>query len=90
MHNKRELKRVINEICKNLSAECMAASIGAGKATSDSTDAIVSSIFIINRDYVSRVSHPEPGMEQKAYYRGLIESFRKQITEIVDQISNLN
>ena len=90
MHNKRDLKHLINKICKNLSAECAAALIGTGKLMSDNIDAIISSILIINSDFVRRISHPEPGLNQKVYFHDLLEDFRKQITEIIDQISNLN
>ena len=38
--------------------------------------------------YLSRVSHPEPGMTPKAYYKDLREKFGKQVTEILDQINS--
>jgi hypothetical protein len=44
---------------------------------------------MINGDYISRVSHPEPGITKGEYYKKLTVDFNKQVSEIIDQISNL-
>jgi hypothetical protein len=36
-----------------------------------------------------RVSHPEPGMAAKKYYRVLVDSFNKDINNVVDEIGNM-
>ena len=43
-----------------------------------------------HNDFVCRISHPEPGMEPKKYFADLTKNFNSQISEIVDQIANLN
>ena len=40
-------------------------------------------------DFVARVSHPEPGIEPKAYFKDLREKFSAQISELVDQVNAL-
>ncbi len=89
MANKRDLKRTINYITSELFAETVAASLYNGKPTKEDVDGILSSIVMINGDFISRVSHAEPGIAAKVYYKDLIKDFNKQVSEIIDQISNL-
>lgn len=87
--NKRDLKRVINYICSDLFAECVAASLYSGTPNQENVDTLLSCILKIHNDYIRRVSHPEPGLPPKQYFRNLTESFNKQVGEIIDHISNL-
>lgn len=89
MANKRDLKKMINYICSDVFSECVAASIYSGKKDSEDVKAILSSILIVNDDAIRRVSHPEPGMPKKVYYKDLKDKFNSQIGEIVDQIINI-
>jgi hypothetical protein len=90
MSNKRNLKNVINGICCNIAADVMAASLDRQVKTQEDIDAILSSIVILNRDYISRISHVEPGMAPKKYFKGLVEDFKKSLMEILDQINSIN
>ena len=90
MSNKRDLKRTINYICSDLFAECVAASLYSNqKSSTENTDALLTSILLVHSDYVRRISHPEPGIPQKKFYKILIEDFNKQVDELIDQIANL-
>ena len=89
MANKKDLKRTINYITSELFAETVAASLYNGTPTQEDVDGILSSIVMINNDFISRVSHPEPGVKASTYYKDLIVDFNKQVSEVVDQISNL-
>lgn len=89
MANKRDLKRTINYTCSDLFAECIAASLYSGKPAKDDVDALLKSILMVHNQFIRRVSHPEPGMEQKKYYQNLAKEFDKSIAEIVDQIANI-
>ena len=51
---------------------------------------IISSILKVRNDYVKRISHPEPGMEPKAYFRKITDDFVAEVSEIADHISNLH
>jgi hypothetical protein len=68
----------------------MAASLDRQVKTQEDIDAILSSIVILNRDYISRISHVEPGMAPKKYFKGLVEDFKKSLMEILDQINSIN
>ena len=89
MSNKRDLKKSINYICSELFAECVAASLYNGNPSEDSANAILTSIMMVQNNYVRRISHPEPGMDSTKYFKDLIGNFNKQVSEIVDQIAAL-
>lgn len=89
MASKRDLKRTINYITSELFAETVAASLYNGKPSQEDVDGILSSIVMVNSDFIKRVSHPEPGMKPVTYYQNLIRDFNKQVSEIIDQISNM-
>ena len=89
MANKRELKRSINYICSDLFAEAVAVSLYDKKASKENLEALLASILIIHDDFIRRVSHPEPGLVPKVYYKAIIEDFNKQVSEIIDHIQNL-
>lgn len=90
MTNKRDLKRIINYICDDLFAECIAASLYSGKPNEENVNSLLTTIIRVNSDYIRRVSHPEPGMPPKKYYKALTESFNNEVSEIIDHIGNLN
>jgi hypothetical protein len=89
MANKRSLKHGINLICEELFTECVAASLYGNDAHKDNIEALIFTIIRMQADFSSRISHPEPGMPQKAYFKNLREKFTSQVSEIVDQINNL-
>lgn len=86
MANKRKLKRNINLFCEELFAECMAASLYGHDH--DGAEALIYSTIKMQSDFICRISHPEPGMPAKVYYKKLKEDFVAQASEIIDQINN--
>ena len=89
MTNKKDLKKTINYICSDLFAECVAASLYGNNPPKEKVDALLTSILQIHSDFVRRISHVEPGIEQKVYFKRLISDFNKHIDELIDQINNL-
>lgn len=88
MANKRSLKRNINYVCSELFSEVVAISYTTNTSDED-IKALLTSILVIHDDYVRRVSHQEPGLAPSVFYKALITNFNKQVSEIVDQITNL-
>ncbi len=86
MANKRNLKRNIHLICDDLFAECVAASLYGQNR--DCAESLIYSTIKLQRDFISRVSHPEPGMRASVYFKKLKEDFINQVSEIDDQICN--
>ena len=85
MASKRHLKQTINLICEELFAECVAASLYGQNR--ESAEALVWSTLKMRNNYIRRVSHPEPGMPAKVYYKDLKEKFSAQVSDILDQIN---
>lgn len=89
MAKKRDLKQSINYICSDLLAEAVAASLYGAKSNEEEANNLLASIIITRNDFVKRISHPEPGMAQKAYFKRLVADFNQQVDELIDQIGNL-
>lgn len=90
MANKRNLKRIVNHVCSELLAECLAISLYNETTDKDDAQTLIKSIIMIHSDYISRISHPEPGLSQTAYYGDLIKEFNKSVSEIIDHIGNIH
>ena len=89
MANKRSLKRGISNICEELFTECIAASFYGAEAHKENAEALLFSVIRLQTEFINRVSHPEPGMSAKAYYKDLRIKFTAHVGELVDQINNL-
>ncbi|ANR74158.1 hypothetical protein J4856_01925 [Prevotella scopos JCM 17725] len=89
MSNKRDLKRTINYICGDLFTEGIAASLYGENRDNDNTEAILTAILVMHSNYIRRVSHVQPGMPAKVYFKDLKDKFSKEVNEIVDQLNNL-
>ena len=88
MANKRSLKRAINLICGELLTEAVAASLYGNDKQASGDDTLLFSIMQMQRNYICRVSHPEPGMTAKSYFKDLREKFSAEVSETVDHINN--
>ena len=53
MANKRELKQMINNVCEQLFAECMAVSLYEVKPDQETLRALLTSILLLRKDYVA-------------------------------------
>ena len=90
MAKRKDLKSIVSDTCADLVAEVVAISTYEVKANHDNVLNIISSILKVRNDYVKRISHPEPGMEPKAYCRKITDDFVAEVSEIADHISNLH
>jgi len=89
MANKRSLKHAINLICEELFAEAVAASLYGNDKNKENADALLCSIIRLQNDSISRISHVEPGIKPKLYFKDLREKFASEAGEIADHINNL-
>lgn len=89
MGNKRNLKHSINNICSELFTETIAASLYGSNVNKDNVEAILAAIVLLRNNYIGRVSHVEPGMNAKDYFKDLREKFDADTNEIIDQICSL-
>jgi hypothetical protein len=89
MANKRTLKHAINLICEELFTEAVAASLYGNDQHQENAEALLFSIIRLQGDYISRVSHVEPGIKAKVYFNDLREKFNAEVGDIIDQINSL-
>ena len=87
MMNKRSLKKAINAVSDQLFANAVAVSLYGNDRNAENDEVLINSILKLREDFVSRISHPEPGMKKQDYYRDLREKFISQAQELADQIS---
>ena len=85
--NKRSLKKAINAVCDQLFANAVAISLYGNNRNVENDEALINSILNMREDFVSRISHPEPGMKKQAFYKDLQEKFIAQAQELADQIN---
>lgn len=90
MSNKRELKKAIRGICAELFTECANATLYCEPEQRENGEALLTSVLGMTNNYLCRVSHPEPGMSPKKYYKDLIDNFNKEVKGITDQIDTLS
>ena len=87
MANKRILKKKINLICEALFADCVAVSLYGPEANKGNAEAHLYTIVQMHDHYIKRVSHPEPGITAKAYFKDLRDKFNAQVSDMLDEIN---
>ena len=87
MANKRTLKKNINYICSELFSECVAEALYNNKQEQGTE--MLPNILAMHSNYIRRVSHPEPGLKAKAYYKDLNDRFYAETEEMVNNIINM-
>ncbi len=87
MASKRKLKKKVNFIFYKMLAECVAKSLYSDQRDED-MKALFQSVLMVNRDFICRVSHIEPGMPAKKYFADFKRKFNEQTSELIDQIAN--
>ena len=85
--NKRKLKKRINLICEALFADCVAVSLYGPEDNKENMEALLFTIVKMQNHFTTRISHPEPGIKPKVYFRDLREKFGAQVNNILDQVN---
>ena len=85
--NKRKLKKRINLICETLFADCVAVSLYGPEDNKENMEALLFTIVKMQDHFTTRISHPEPGIKPKVYFRDLREKFGAQVNNILDQVN---
>ncbi|MEE1223512.1 MAG: hypothetical protein UHL07_08295 [Bacteroidaceae bacterium] len=86
MANKRQLKKTINMVTGDLLVECIATKYINKESRQEDVDNVMVGILRMQDDFICRVSHPEPGMPAKQYFKALRDDLAKQADAIVNQL----
>lgn len=89
MANRRRLKKNVNYITGELFAECLVQSMFNPTIDKEKADEIMTDILLMQDEYISRISHTQPG-NVKGFYKKFREDFNAKVNEIVDAIEKLN
>lgn len=88
MANKRDLKKKLNSLCGDLFAECVAC-VHYAKVNRDDADAVMVNILNMQDDILCRISHVEPGLKAKTFFKKLNSDLKEQTDSIISQIEAL-
>lgn len=88
MANKRKLKKNINYVTGELLAECVSC-MHFKSVNQDDVDNIMLGVLNMQDDVLCRVSHVEPGMKAKVFFKKLNDDMNNRVSELIDQINAL-
>lgn len=89
MASRRELKKNVNYIAGELFSECLINSMFVPGTDKAKADALMEEILFMQTDFVSRISHTEPG-NVKGFYKKFRTDFNTKVNEIIDAMAKLN
>lgn len=89
MAKRRNLKKSVNYIIGELFAECTIICNFIPGADKDKAQEIMTRILLMQSDFVSRISHTEPG-NVKNFYKKFRSDFQSQVDAIIDDITKLH
>lgn len=88
MASRRELKKNVNYIAGELFMECLVNSLYVPGTDKAKADKLMTEVLEMQDEFVSRISHTEPG-NVKGFYKKFREDFNKKVNEIIDGIGKL-
>ncbi len=89
MASRRQLKKNVNYIAGELFAECLVNTLLIPGTDKDKADQLMAKILRMQDEFISRISHTEPG-NVKGFYKKFRLDFNAKVNEIVDEIEKLN
>ena len=88
MAKRKDLKQFVNEVSSALFAEWLAAKLYIKGVNPHMADEVLADILNTQDDFLSRISHTQPG-NVKGFYKQFHEEFDQKVTEIIDAIDKL-
>ena len=89
MASRRELKKTVNYISGELFSECLINSMFVPGTDKAKADQLMAEILKMQDEFISRISHTEPG-NVKGFYKKFRSDFNAKVHEIIDAIAKLN
>ena len=88
MASRKNLKKSVNYIASELFAECLVNSLYVPGTDKAKADELMSTILNMQDEFISRISHTQPG-NVKGYYKKFNEDFNAKVDEIIEAMNNL-
>lgn len=89
MAKRRILKKNVNYIIGELFTECTVVSHLFPEVDAKKVDDVLIHILDVQNDFVSRISHTEPG-NVKGFYKAFRNDFRTEVDKIIEEIKALH
>lgn len=89
MASRRELKKTVNYISGELFSECLINNMFVPGTDKAKADQLMAEILKMQDEFISRISHTEPG-NVKGFYKKFRSDFNAKVNEIIDAIAKLN
>lgn len=88
MASRKDLKKNVNYIAGELFAECLVNSLYVPGTDKKKADELLTEILNMHHEFVSRISHTEPG-NVKGFYKKFRSDFNAKVEEIIEAMGNL-
>lgn len=89
MASRKELKKNVNYIAGELFTECLINSMFVPGTDKAKADELMTEVLRVQDDFISRISHTEPG-NVKGFYKKFRSDFNTKVNDIIDAIAKLN
>lgn len=89
MAKRRTLKKHVNYVIGELFAECTVVARFVPGVDATKADEVMVHILNVQDDFVSRISHTEPG-NVKGFYKAFRADFKAQVEALIDEIGSLH
>ena len=89
MSSRRNLKKQVNYIARELFTECMINSLFVPGTDKAKADELMADVLEMQQEFISRLSHTQPG-QVKQFYKKYHEDLNASIKAIVDKIGALS
>jgi len=89
MASRRKLKKNVNYIAGELFTECLINSNFVPGTDKVKADELMTEILKMQDEFLSRISHTEPG-NVKGFYKKFYIDFNAKVNEVIDAIAKLN
>jgi hypothetical protein len=88
MVSRKNLKKNINYIAGELFTECLVHSMYVPGTDKEKADELMAEILKMQDEFVSRISHTEPG-NVKGFYKKFLSDFNAKVGEIIEAMGKL-
>ena len=88
MASRKNLKKVITFVADELATEAFILSYDA-EGNAEAWVSVFNKIFALNKEYIARVNHVQPGMSARKYFNALCDSFNADAKVIMEEINRL-
>ena len=88
MASRKNLKKVITFVVDELATEAFLLSYDAD-GNAEAWINVFNKIFTLNKEYISRVNHVQPGMSAKKYFNTRCDSFNADAKALLEEINKL-